>query len=927
MLRITLSVCMIFVSSITWGQDQELLNDAILEKFGQVQTLLDSDNTEETIPVLKQIDSLCLLAENYEYYIYSLIYRMSAHHDLLEYDEMEALFPIANSAMDKYQLSDGDLRVNLDFLQGCYYYDMGNMDIAESYLQDVSNYQGDGFSFRMDDVYNNLGSTFFRRGDYQQAISYYKKAISEDQSFENFTAVRARWEKNIADAHTNLEQYDKARQHYLKSKRIIETYPKNKTNLRYYTDLYEHLGEFYHNIGKLDSAHYYLNKTFNLGPEEDVLINYYKNKGVTYLKEKNLNKAQTALASAVNKSISLYSERHEKLGDIYLHIAQVYKEQNKLETALDYTQKALISSTLDFNDPNPNTNPKSNRILSRINMLEALERKADIFALQAKTDLALDNYAAAQSLIEEILSQYVTTNESRFFLVHKSKSLYNSAIAAALAQNDLELAFSFSQKSHGLILWQNYIENRATKNSGIPDSLLIKEQNLKLAISEEERKLYQAYQKEQRTSIKIYEDKLFELNRSYKKFQQTLEDNYPKFYGLKYISLEAPSISSIQKELLDKNTVLLEYFMGSDKLYTFIVSHNDVQIIQKDLPNDFSAIISKFRTSLAAPDSELYSDLLESATRLYETLFKDVLGKIEQQKNIIVIPDEEINYVPFSALITSTPIEPIKNARYDKIPFLVYDYNFSYNYSSALFLESDKLSSKDDLLVGYAPSFTPNKDEQINLDSLLHTAEEVLMINKLVGGKIYLNDNATLDQFKEDIKAYKIAHLATHASCNDSVPSDSKIHFHNQALYANEIYNLPNQLSMAVLSACDTGSGKIRKGEGIISMARAFITSGCPSVITSFWKVKDEQTSQIMHSFYAHLMAGKQKNYALNQAKRDYLTQSTVSSYFHPYYWASFVPIGNVDTIQGSSSSNQWYMIILLIALILFLLYFFSKRK
>jgi len=366
MLRITLSVCMIFVSSITWGQDQELLNDAILEKFGQVQTLLDSDNTEETIPVLKQIDSLCLLAENYEYYIYSLIYRMSAHHDLLEYDEMEALFPIANSAMDKYQLSDGDLRVNLDFLQGCYYYDMGNMDIAESYLQDVSNYQGDGFSFRMDDVYNNLGSTFFRRGDYQQAISYYKKAISEDQSFENFTAVRARWEKNIADAHTNLEQYDKARQHYLKSKRIIETYPKNKTNLRYYTDLYEHLGEFYHNIGKLDSAHYYLNKTFNLGPEEDVLINYYKNKGVTYLKEKNLNKAQTALASAVNKSISLYSERHEKLGDIYLHIAQVYKEQNKLETALDYTQKALISSTLDFNDPNPNTNPKSNRILSRI---------------------------------------------------------------------------------------------------------------------------------------------------------------------------------------------------------------------------------------------------------------------------------------------------------------------------------------------------------------------------------------------------------------------------------------------------------------------------------------------------------------------------------------------------------------------------------
>ncbi len=915
---------LVFIS--TWGQTDEQIQDEILELFGTVQTLLDQDKSEESNSVLLEIDSLCLKVKNYQYLLYSNILRISNHHDLLQYKKMRSLLDQAASDVEKYQLTEDEgVNIALSYLEGCYYFDNGNNDIAETFYKPILDYKGD-FSFRIDDVYHTLGSIQFRRGDYQQAINYYKKTISVDENHKNFTAVRASWEKNIANAYRNLQEYEQSYKHYLVSKNIIETYEVNKTSKKYYSDIYVNLGEYYHTVGKYDTAHYYLDLALEFEPEEDILIEYYQNKGVTLLKQKEFNKAQESLKIAEQKRIALHSDRHEKLAKTYLTIGNVYKQQNNYPLALEFYQKALIASTLDFNDRNPKNNPKSNIILSQLTMLQSLEAKASIFTSQENYNDALNTYAIAQSLIEEMLRKNIRASESRFFLVNKSKSLYESAIQTALKKGDQKAAFSFSQKSHGLLLWQNYQENQATQNSGIPDSLLKKEHNLKIEISETERQLYKAHQSNLKEEIKGFEGTIFELNLEYQTLLKSLEKDFPQYYQLKYVALDAPSISSIQSKLLDKETAMFEYFLGEKTIYLFVITKQKITVSQKDIPENFNSIVSDFRSSLSEPNSETFDAYCANATLLYKLLLEDAMTQTSNLKNIIVIPDEELNYIPFSSLIASIPTEVKNNARYDLLPFLVYDYNFSYNYSSALFPKQKHTIPEDNLLVGYAPSFLDPTDDQPSLDSLLHNVDEVLLINKLVGGQIYLDDNATLDQFKKDINKYKIAHLATHASCNDSIPADSKIHFHDSPLYANEIYNLPHQLSMAVLSACETGSGRIRKGEGIISMARAFISSGCPSVITSLWKVKDEQTSQIMTHFYLHLKNGKKKNVALNQAKRDYLIENTSSSYYHPYYWATFVPIGNIDSIVQTSNSYIYYGLLLLL-LLLILLFIWLKNK
>ena len=144
-------------------------------------------------------------------------------------------------------------------------------------------------------------------------------------------------------------------------------------------------------------------------------------------------------------------------------------------------------------------------------------------------------------------------------------------------------------------------------------------------------------------------------------------------------------------------------------------------------------------------------------------------------------------------------------------------------------------------------------------------------------------------------------------------------------LYAYEIYNMPQELDLAVLSACQTGDGALKKGEGIMSLARAFISSGCKSVITSLWNVNDKNASTLMFSFYKHLWKGESVSMSLRLAKRDYLNNANSSLQAHPYNWATFVVIGNADMAIFRVPWAELCLLLLLVLLTsLFLLKIFS---
>lgn len=151
---------------------------------------------------------------------------------------------------------------------------------------------------------------------------------------------------------------------------------------------------------------------------------------------------------------------------------------------------------------------------------------------------------------------------------------------------------------------------------------------------------------------------------------------------------------------------------------------------------------------------------------------------------------------------------------------------------------------------------------------------------------------------------FRILHLATHGVADERVGDYSYLAFASEAdsianelLYVRDLYNLQLNADMVVLSACQTALGRLQRGEGIISLARAFAYAGARSIVTTLWSVEDASTKTLMLAFYRHLQAGMPKDQALQQAKLEWIANA---GYFkaHPYCWAGLIVIGDAKEID-----------------------------
>jgi CHAT domain-containing protein len=173
------------------------------------------------------------------------------------------------------------------------------------------------------------------------------------------------------------------------------------------------------------------------------------------------------------------------------------------------------------------------------------------------------------------------------------------------------------------------------------------------------------------------------------------------------------------------------------------------------------------------------------------------------------------------------------------------------------------------------------------------------------GGKLLKAADATRKAFLQEIQRYPILHLAMHARMDSLDYEQSALIFsRDEALRFHELYNLSIKPQLVVLSACNTGMGKLEQGEGFMSISRALTYAGAPSLIYSLWEVPDEETAFIMERFYAHLADGESKDIALQHAKEEFLAQHPLKQ--HPYFWAGFVLNGNTLPLQSRFSQQPW---------------------
>lgn len=631
------------------------------------------------------------------------------------------------------------------------------------------------------------------------------------------------------------------------------------------------------------------------------------NLGQTYSSMGNSAPALEFYEKALTMYQTAHGKKHPDVTYVLNLIGNEKLAQKKYEEAMQYYQKAIIANLPDFNSEEIEVNPTRFNFYNGAQLLNSLMYKAQALETRhlSKTlkikdlQLALSTLQTSDTLIDKMRQQ--TTYESdKIALGAVANEIYAAGVRVSHLLSDVsflhrthyrELSFYFAEKSKAAVLQEAISDSNAKSFANIPSDLLEEEKSLKSALALVNQKLAQ---KPTEDEEKYLRETAFELNQAYNNFVAQLEKQFPDYFNLKFNSA-APTITQLQN-LLDSKTAIISYFIdeANERLYTFLITSKRYEVKDQPLPGDYDKYLSGFRNSMFFSNANVFT---VSARNLYRLLIPT--GIPSGVHNLVFLPAGRMSVIPFEALLT----QPVKEqASFHQLPYLINKFNIRYELSAGLLLQKSQGEKKTGIASAQlmAPVQFPAKD---NLSPLPGTETEVKQIQELLQGKqiacnILINQEANETSIKsETLRNYDLIHFATHGIVDEDNPDLSRIFLQNDSeaedgnLFSGEIYNLHLNANLVTLSACQTGLGKISKGEGVIGLSRALVYAGAKNLVVSFWSVADESTSQLMTTFYQHLITTKETTFAeaLRGAKLKMIRQQKYAS---PFYWAPFVLIG-----------------------------------
>jgi CHAT domain-containing protein len=750
--------------------------------------------------------------------------------------------------------------------------------------------------------WNNKGQIAYLKGDYPESIRLFKKSIEvggQDigADFNGKDIVYL----NLGLAYLDMENFDLSLQNYQIAKALIE-----KGSIK-----------------------------------QPITYSYcLKDMGINYLRK---------------------SERESTLEN-FLQV----KKKN-IETSLVFFQEAIIAVSPGFIAKPWTENPEPQNAIDKIRLLDALKNKAGALYQLAKLNETQENNDSYISLMKQSLHVYdisiktiqlirngFQSPESRLFLSENEHPVYSEAlvVAAYLYEKTgdkiyFEKGFEISERSRSADFQTMLRELQAKEFSGMPDSLVQKETELKGEIAAYENFIFNesSAPAPDQKKINLWKDKVFSLTQSYQQMIDVVEKQYPRYYQYKY----ADPIVSVQKvqQSLGRREAFIEYFIREGKknkpgeLFTFVIADHEYKIIRRPIDESFSKIVDSFLRFLQngmvlSTRKADYIQYTRDASNLYKLLIEPIVPTYQNYK-LVIVPDDKLSYLPFDAFLAT----PADTTRMDfrNLDYLLHHHAVSYTYSATLlyyyFQNTLKYSNK---IAAFAPDYPLGKpgsktDEEINGFLPLPGAKaEVAGLSELIPGDQFIGSKATKEKFLQNAENYDIIHLAMHTILNDTLPLYSKMVFspgdsvgEDRTLNTFEIYNLKLRSDMVVLSGCNTGSGKLQKGEGVMSLARAFLYAGCPSIIMTLWNVEDASSSTMMIEFYRNIKNGYSKDEALRRAKVKYISLADPMK-AHPYFWLGYVSIGK-QTPLFKTKARYFVGLIIFVFLAIVLEKWYFKRK
>jgi CHAT domain-containing protein len=443
--------------------------------------------------------------------------------------------------------------------------------------------------------------------------------------------------------------------------------------------------------------------------------------------------------------------------------------------------------------------------------------------------------------------------------------------------------------------------------AGVDQKLLEQEKIIRSELFQTEQELYKLESKGESTNeLFAIRDRYSTVKHEYTEWMERVKKESPGYYRLRF-DHQAISPQQVQQNLLKPGEALLEYFVGDSTLTVFGFTQSNKYLHQQKLPSEFIEKVDQLRTYLASNDDEKSKEsFLASSAWLYDLLLRDCMSQLGTGvTSLTIVPDGILGYVPFEILTDSGN---------SLGHYLISDYSVHYAYSATYLNEQfqKKSSGSTSFFAGFVSAGSENLTSDEALGFLKGAQGEVASIVELLGRGSSVFNPATKKDFIQRAGEYKVLHLAMHSLVNDQNPMLSELVFSedpsdsvkDNRLTAVELYNMQLNADMAVLSACNTGTGKAHRGEGIMSMSRAFAFAGVPSAVISLWQVPDKATSRIMVKYYHFLKEGNTKDKALQLAKQSFTKDYPQMK--DPFYWSGFIVTGSNAPLEFPSP--LWWM-------------------
>lgn len=759
--------------------------------------------------------------------------------------------------------------------------------------------------------YSFIAKMYTDEGKYELAQQYYDKNIRYIlQKKPNDLASLNTNYSLLAELYGKKGQYENSNAYF---KKALGFYLKDQTGINGIIATAHNLSENYLALSKTDSAQYYLKLAKNYLNETHHFASYHHR--VQAKLEQKMNNYELALKE-LNFALHLEKEKWKNAKNE--SIAIIYNEIGMLQAAFGQ----YVSAVANYNLGLEQVEDFDSRGTSTLKLLK--NKSVSLNKLGNN-----DNYKATMETVNlgiktlDTLKPSFRSKADQLFLIEDAFPLFESGLEAAYqlyasTSDDslIDLAFRYSEKSKSVLLLEALLEAKATQFANIPNDVLERESELKSEITYLEKQI-----KNSETDQSDLKDALFTLKEEYRQLVQKLEVDYKSYYDLKYntttVSLE------VSQKSLSKHQLLISYFYGNKAIYAIALNRGKKEMFRIPIDADLEANIKKVYQMLSDPKSDVIA--LGNATySIYELLLQPILNSGDQKK-LIIIPDGLLNYLPFSALNTSP----------GGIRYLAENHAIGYVNSATLLSELEERQPKEHTILAFAPSFdgtvSVSNPDRGKLLPLPNNKKEVEQILTSFHGRAYIDGEASLRNFKSQLASFGMVHLATHAIFDDTAPEYSYLAFAQNGnaaedlLYVADLYNLQLDADLVTLSACESGIGDLKRGEGFLSLARGFFYSGAASIASTLWKINDASTTTLMTSFYKNLSKGEAKDVALQNAQIEFLDNNRDNALSHPYYWSAFVISGN--TLALSLPYNWiWFILVTLVVLVSGFLYFKTKK-